>query len=134
MCIRDRHEHPVETLQKVIDIDELLSVQKAIRDIYVDPLVKEYIVSLVNATREHRDVYLGASPRGSLALHRTGQALAALQGRDFVIPDDIKVLAESALAHRIIVSPSARIRNVDTRLVVREILESVPVPLSLIHI
>ncbi len=123
-----QHEHPVETLQKVIDIDELLSVQKAIRDIYVDPLVKEYIVSLVNATREHRDVYLGASPRGSLALHRTGQALAALQGRDFVIPDDIKVLAESALAHRIIVSPSARIRNVDTRLVVREILESVPVP------
>jgi len=96
--------------------------------VYADPLIKEYIVSLVNATREHHDVYLGASPRGSLALHHAGQALAAMQGRDFVIPDDIKMLAEPTLAHRIIVSPSARIKNVDTRAVVREILDQVPVP------
>jgi len=120
--------HPIETLDQVVQVDELLRIQEEVKKIYVDPLIKEYIVSLVNATRDYPDVYLGASPRGSLALHRTGQALAALQGRDFVIPDDIKVLAESTLAHRIIVSPSARIKNVDTRAVVQDILSTVPVP------
>jgi MoxR-like ATPase len=122
------HQHPIEALGQVIEIDELINAQKEVHEVYADPLIKEYIVSLVNATREHHDVYLGASPRGSLALHHAGQALAAMQGRDFVIPDDIKLLAEPTLAHRIIVSPSARIKNVDTRAVVREILDEVPVP------
>jgi MoxR-like ATPase len=120
--------HPIETLEQVVGVEELLHIQEEVKKIYVDPLIKEYIVSLVNATRDYPDVYLGASPRGSLALHRTGQALAALQGRDFVIPDDVKLLAESTLAHRIIVSPSARIKNVDTRAVVQDILSTVPVP------
>jgi MoxR-like ATPase len=120
--------HPIEALEQVVQVDELLTMQEEVKKIYVDPLIKEYIVGLVNATRDYPDVYLGASPRGSLALHRTGQALAALQGRDFVIPDDIKVLAESTLAHRIIVSPSARIKNVDTRAVVQDILSTAPVP------
>jgi len=120
--------HPVEALEQVISVEELLEAQEQVKHIYVDSLVKEYIVSLVNATRHYPDVYLGASPRGSLALYKTGQALAALQGRDFVIPDDIKALAEVTLAHRIIVSPSARIKNVDTRDVVRAIMEAVPVP------
>jgi len=120
--------HPIETLEQVVRVEELLQTQEEVKKIYVDPLIKQYIVTLVNATRDYPDVYLGASPRGSLALHRTGQALAALQGRDFVIPDDIKVLAESTLAHRIIVSPSARIKNVDTRAVVQDILSSIPVP------
>ncbi len=95
---------------------------------YVDELVKNYIVALVHATREYPDVYLGASPRGSLGLHRCGQALAALQGRDYVMPDDIKMLAVSVLAHRLIISPSARIRNVDTRTVVERIAAEEPVP------
>ncbi len=120
--------HPIDNLEQVVQVDELLRIQDEVKKIYVDPLIKEYIVALVNATRDYPDVYLGASPRGSLALHRTGQALAALQGRDFVIPDDVKVLAESTLAHRIIVSPSARIKNVDTRAVVQDILSTVPVP------
>ena len=120
--------HPIETLEQVIPVEELLEAQEQVRHVYVDALVKEYVVSLVNATRTYPDVYLGASPRGSLALYKTGQALAALQGRDFVIPDDIKALAEVTLAHRIIVSPSARIKNVDTRDVVREIMGTVPVP------
>jgi MoxR-like ATPase len=85
-------------------------------------------VAIVEATRHHTEVYLGASPRGSLALYKTGQAMAALAGRDYVLPDDVKALAEVVLAHRIIISPSARIKNVDTRDVVQEILSSVPVP------
>lgn len=120
--------HPIEDIDQVIALDELRAAQTEVKSTYVDPLIKEYIVMLVNATREYPDVYLGSSPRGSLALYKTSQALAALQGRDFVIPDDIKVLATATLAHRIIVSPSARIKNVDTRDVVQDILSTVPVP------
>ncbi len=120
--------HPVETIEQVVTVTDLLQAQEEVKRIYVDPLIKEYIVALVNATRNHPEVYLGASPRGSLALYRTSQVLAALQGRDFVIPDDVKALAEVTLAHRIIISPSARIKNVDTRTVVQEITSTVPVP------
>jgi len=123
-----RYVHPLETIEQIVSTPELLEAQEKIKDTYVDPLIKEYIVTLINATRGFPDVYLGASPRGSLGLYRAGQALAALQGRDFVMPDDVKALAESIVAHRIIVSPSARIKNVDTRDVVQEILASVPVP------
>jgi len=120
--------HPIETLSQVVSANELLAAQEEVKKIYLDPLVKEYIVTLVNATRTHPDVYMGASPRGSLALYRTSQALAAIGGRDYVIPDDIKALAQVTLAHRLIISPSARIRNVDPRAIVEEILQSVPVP------
>ncbi len=120
--------HPLETLGQVVSSEELLQAQEEVKAIHVDPLIKEYIVALVNATRDYPDVYLGASPRGSLGLHKTGQALAAVHGRDYVVPDDIKALAEPVLAHRLIVSPSARIKNVDTRFVVHDILDSVPVP------
>jgi MoxR-like ATPase len=123
-----QYVHPVETLEQVIDVQELLDAQEQVKEIYVDPLVKEYIVGLVNATRNHPDVYLGASPRGSLALYKTGRARAAILGRDYVIPDDVKALAMTTLAHRLIVSPSARIKEVDPRAVIEETLESVPVP------
>lgn len=123
-----QYVHPIETIDQVISVEMLTEAQNLVKQVYVDALVKEYIVSLVQATRDYPDVYLGASPRGSLGLYKTGQALAALRGRDFVLPDDIKALAEVVLAHRIIVSPSARIRNVDTRQVVQEILSTVPVP------
>jgi len=105
-----------------------LEAQAEVKKVYLDPMIKEYIVSIVEATRNHPEVYLGASPRGSLALYKTSQALAAIEGRDYVIPDDIKALAEVTLAHRIIVSPTARLKNVSTRAVVGEILQSVPVP------
>jgi MoxR-like ATPase len=123
-----QHAHPLDALGQVVEASELVAAQQQIKDIYVDTLVKEYTVAVVQATRVYPDVFLGASPRGSLGLYRTGQALAAVQGRDFVTPDDIKALAEVVLAHRIIISPSARIRNIDTRYVVRQVLESVPVP------
>jgi MoxR-like ATPase len=121
-------QHPLTTLEPVIDVTQLLELQEQVRRVYVDPLVKQYIVDITTATRSHQDVYLGASPRGSLALFKTGQARAAIQGRDFVIPDDIKALAEVTLAHRLIINPAARIRNVGPRDVVKEVLNSQAVP------
>jgi len=120
--------HPIESLEQVVTAEELMAVQQAIRDIYVDESVKEYIVDLVTVTRDHPDVYLGASPRGSLALFRAGRAWAALSGRDYVLPDDIKLLAEATLSHRLIVSPSARIKNVEARQVIEDALQHTPVP------
>jgi len=120
--------HPIDNLEQVVTAEELMAVQRAIRDVYVDEAVKEYIVDLVTVTRDHPDVYLGASPRGSLALFRASRAWAALAGRDYVLPDDIKLLAEATLAHRLIVSPSARIKNVDARQVIEDALQHTPVP------
>jgi MoxR-like ATPase len=120
--------HPIEELDQVVTVDELLDAQNQVKQIHVDDLIKTYIVELVNMTREHPDAYLGASPRGSITLYKTAQVRAAMEGRDYVIPDDIKALASTALAHRLIVSPSARIKDVDPRAVVEDVLQSVPVP------
>ncbi|TAM69121.1 MAG: MoxR family ATPase [Chloroflexota bacterium] len=122
-----KRRHPIDALEEVASVDELRALQAAVREIYVDPAVADYIVRLVGATRAHGDVYLGASPRGSLALYKAGQAYAALSGRDYVIPDDIKALAEPALAHRLIVKTAASIRDIDPVAVVAELLESVPI-------
>jgi MoxR-like ATPase len=119
--------HPLDALGEVLSVAELREMQTAVREIYVDASVSEYIVRLVNATRTHPDVYLGASPRGSIALYRAGQARAALLGRDYVIPDDVKALAGPALAHRLIIKTSSSIREVDADTVVRELLETVAV-------
>jgi len=123
-----QYQHPIESVSQVISVEELVEAQNAVKEVYVDPLIKEYIVVLVKATREHPDIYLGASPRGSLAIYQTSRALAAVQDRDYVIPDDVKALVEPTLAHRLIVSPSARIKDVNPRTVVEEIVQSVPVP------
>ncbi len=125
---RQQYIHPIEEIGQVLTVEELLAIQEAVKQVYLDPLIKDYIVALVNATRNHPDVYLGASPRGSLALFRTGQARASLEGRDYVIPDDIKAMAEVTLAHRIIVTPAARIKNINPRAVVKELLDAVPIP------
>ena len=97
--------HPIENLETTVSVDELSKAQEAVRDMYVDDSVKEYIVDLVATTRDHPDVYLGASPRGSLALFRAARAWAAIDGREYVLPDDVKLLAEATLAHRLIVQP-----------------------------
>jgi MoxR-like ATPase len=123
-----QYVHPIQEISQVVGVDELLAVQETVKETYVDQAIKEYVVAVVNATRKHPDVYLGASPRASLALFKATQARAAVLGRDYVIPDDVKALAEYALAHRMIISPAARIRNVGPRAVVREIIDSVPVP------
>jgi MoxR-like ATPase len=123
-----QYVHPIEQTEQVVSVEELLQAQDEIKSVHINSLVKEYIVELVNASRKHPDAYLGASPRGSLALFKTGQARAMLEGRDYVTPDDIKALAQVALAHRLIISPAARIKNVDARYIVDELLHSVPVP------
>ncbi len=123
-----QRERPIDDIQQIVTLEEVFAAQEAVKDVYVDPLVSNYIVDISRATREHNDVYLGASPRGSLGLFRAGQAMAAVAGRDYVVPDDVKRLAESVLSHRVIVSPAARIRSVDTRGIVAGILDFVPVP------
>ena len=120
--------HPIGSLGQAIDVSEVLQLQEAVKVVYCDQLIKQYIVDLVEASRRHPSVYLGASPRGSLALFRSGQARALLQGRDFVLPDDVKALAEAVLAHRLIINPSGRMQEVSGRAVAAELLETVLVP------
>ena len=119
--------HPIEALERVLDLDELRSMQQAVKEVYVDQALASYIVRIAAATRQHPDVYLGASPRGSIALYRSSQALAAIGGRDYVIPDDVKQLAVAVLAHRLIVKSQASLRQVDSERVVQELLTRVPI-------
>ena len=119
--------HPIEAIDKVLELDELREMQTSIKEVYVEQAVASYIVRLVAATREHPDVYLGASPRGSIALYRASQAFAALAGRDYVIPDDVKQLAVAVLAHRLIVKSQASLRQVDSERVVQELLTRIPI-------
>ena len=123
-----QYVHPIATLDQVISQDELLEAQEAVKQVYAHDSVKEYIVNLSIATRNHLDVYLGVSPRGSLALYRTCQAMAAIRRRDYIIPDDVKFLSEPTMAHRLIISPAARIKNVDPKEIIEDILSSVHVP------
>ncbi len=123
-----QRSQPLDEISQVVEVRELVEMQQRTREVYVDRLVREYIVELVNATRQHPDVYLGASPRGSLALDHTAQARATLMGRDYATPDDVKYMAVPTLSHRLIVSPGAGVRNTSTNEVVLELLESVPVP------
>jgi MoxR-like ATPase len=130
MSIIERQEqvHPIETLQAVTTPQEVVGLQEAAKSVYVDRLVRQYIVTLVEATRQHRDVALGASPRASLGLFRAARALALVQDRDYAIPDDIKLLAPAVIAHRLILSPSARMRGVNSIEIVNSLLNEVAVP------
>ena len=125
---RQQFLHPIESLEQTVSEKDVLEAQEEVKKVFVAPAVKAYMVDITRRTREFPDVYLGASPRGSLALFRTSQARAAISGRDFVLPDDVKVLAESALSHRVILGPAARLRDLDAAEVIDEILGSVPVP------
>jgi MoxR-like ATPase len=125
---RQQLRHPIEVLEAVIEVDELLEAMETIKKIFVSLPVKRYVVDLMNRTRLNQDVYLGASPRGSLALFRTAQAMAAMGGRNFVLPDDVKKLAVAVMAHRVIVGPAARLRDLSAERIVQEILENTSVP------
>jgi MoxR-like ATPase len=125
---RQQLRHPIETLKSVIKVAEIKEAMQEIKKIYVSEGIKRYAVELTNRTRQNEDIYLGASPRGSLALFRTGQAAAALNGRDYVLPDDIKRMAVPVLAHRIIVGPAARLRELSAEQIVQEIVDNTPVP------
>ena len=128
MLDRQHQRHPLDSLHQVITVDDLKAAQDAVKSVHVAPSIREYIVSLVEATRKHDEVFLGASPRGSIALFNASRAWAAVRGRDFVLPDDVKFLAVPTLAHRIIVGPSARMQGYDSRGVMNDLLRTVPVP------
>ena len=130
MDILDRQQraHPVDTLEAVTTAEELLRVQQAVREVFVEALIRRYIVDLADATRQHPDVYVGASPRASLSLYRASQAWALLRGREYVIPDDVKALASAAFAHRVIVQPAARVKDVNSQTILEDVTNSLPVP------
>lgn len=130
ILLRYEHEDPLETLKPVLASQALLDLQQKTRLTKVEESVREYLVQVARATRAHPAVELGVSPRGTLSLYKTSQALAALRGRDYVIPDDIKHLAPSVLTHRIIIHPQTRLRGRSPEQVITEIVDSVPVPVE----
>lgn len=130
MLERQQLQHPLETLEPVVDIETLLELQRAVRAVYLEDSLKQYLVALVSATRSHPDVELGASPRGSLALMRLAQALAASEERDYVIPDDLRTVAVPALCHRLTLAPDRQMRGTTTESIIQELLEAHPPPLG----
>lgn len=128
MLERLQFGHPIEELSPVVTAADVLSSQEAVRNIFVDEKIRRYILELIHATRDHEEVALGGSPRASIALFRTGQALAAVSGREFVLPDDIKKMAMPVLGHRLILRPESRLRKINAATVVKEILGEIPVP------
>jgi MoxR-like ATPase len=120
--------HPIDALQPVVSVDELVACQKAVREVYVDDKVRRYLMQIVHDTRAHDDIGLGGSPRASLALFRTSQAMAALRGRNYVLPDDVKKVAPPALTHRIILKPESRLRKVTANALIEEIIAEIAVP------
>lgn len=125
-----RFRHPIEDLNPVVTLEDVLSLQEKIKEVYVDETIIQYILDIVSATRKHSDIAVGSSPRGSLALYRTSQALAYIRGRDYVLPDDIKELTPLVLSHRVILKSESRLRGYTTRSVISSILASVEVPVG----
>lgn len=123
-----QHEHPLTQLRPVVSADELVACQQAIREVRVDDKVRAYLMQIVHDTREHDDLGLGGSPRASIALFRTSQALAALRGRSYVLPDDVKRVSSPVLTHRVIVKPESRLRRVTAEQIVEDIVAEIAVP------
>lgn len=130
MLVNLRRQHPIEALSPVVDGAEAPALAQQVWEVHVDETVRDYIVRLVNATREHADLLLGASPRGSLALYKTSQAWAAIHGRDYVLPDDVKRLAPLSLAHRCLVHPESALRGRTAVGILAELLNQVPLDLG----
>jgi MoxR-like ATPase len=133
ILINLRREHPITKIDKVVDGHELLVLQKRVWDVNVDDTLQDYIVALAESTRNHPDLSLGVSPRGSLALLKAAQALAAIRGRDYVIPDDIKTLVPLTLSHRLILKPEAELRGRTARTILEDVLEKTPLDLGRVN-
>jgi len=123
-----QHSHPIDSLEPVVSSEELVACQKACREVYVDDKVRRYIMQIVHDTRSHDDISLGGSPRASIAMFRTSQAMASLRGRNFVLPDDVKRVAGPVLTHRMILKPESRLRKITPGSVVDEIVADIAVP------
>jgi MoxR-like ATPase len=123
-----QRSHPLNALEPVVTAQELVTCQKAVREVHVDPKVRQYLMQIVHLTRENEDLALGGSPRASIALFRTGQAMAAIRGRNYVQPDDVKRIASSVLTHRLILKPESRLRKVTAEQVVQDVIDEIAVP------
>jgi MoxR-like ATPase len=130
MLGRLQHGHPIDDLEPVVTAQEVIAAQEGAREVHVDDKVRRYLLEIVHGTRTHDDVQLGGSPRASLALFRTSQAYAAIQGRNFVLPDDVKRMVQPVLAHRIILRPESRLRKVTPAALLHEIVGDVRVPVT----
>jgi MoxR-like ATPase len=130
ILLRFERQDPLQKLEPVVQAAEILAMQQQIREIRVENSVRDYVVQVCRATREHEDIQLGASPRATMALYRTSQALAAIRGRDFVIPDDVKTLTPYVLTHRLVINPQTRLRGRAPQDVVQEVVDTVPVPVE----
>jgi MoxR-like ATPase len=126
-----RGEHPIERLEQVVDAAELLEHQRAVWEVHVEASVRDYVIAVARATREHPELTLGASPRATLALYKAAQAYAAMHDRDYVLPDDVKRLAVPTLAHRLIVRPESALRGRSAEAIVSAILETAELSLGL---
>ncbi|KEO81528.1 AAA family ATPase [Tumebacillus flagellatus] len=130
MLSRQQMAHPIEAIQQVTDLETLQEMQRKVREVHVDESLRSYIVKITTETRKHQAVYLGASPRGSLALFRASQALAFVLGRNYVVPDDVKQLVPVTLGHRIILKSEARLGGQSVDQVLSDILRGIPVPVT----
>jgi MoxR-like ATPase len=130
ILLRFAQADPLATLAPIITPEEILALNTAVRQITVEDSVRQYMVEVCRATRHHEDIELGASPRATLALYRTCQALAAVRGRNFVIPDDVKALIPAVLTHRLVVNPQTRLRGRTAENVIRDVVATVPVPVD----
>jgi MoxR-like ATPase len=130
MLSRLQMGHPIDDLKPVVSADDVIACQEAIRAIHVDDKVKRYILEVVHASRDNEDVLLGGSPRASIALFRTAQSLAAISGRDFAMPDDVKKMAQPVLAHRLILKPESRLRKRTPAAVVKDLVDDARVPIT----
>jgi len=128
MLVRLQHGHPLETLEPVVTADQLHACQQAVRNVHVDPKIRHYLTKIVHGTREQEDLSLGASPRASIALFRGAQAMAALRGRAYVQPDDVKRIAGAVLNHRVIVRPESRLRKITAEAIIQEVVAEIAVP------
>lgn len=123
-----QHTHPLNSLQPVVTADELVACQTAVREVHIDTKVRQYLLQIVHLTREHEELSLGGSPRASIALFRTSQAMAAIRGRNYVQPDDVKRIAPPVLTHRLILKPESRLRRVTAEQVVQDVIDEIAVP------
>ncbi|MEX0818787.1 MAG: MoxR family ATPase [Pirellulaceae bacterium] len=123
-----QHTHPLNSLEPVVTAAELVACQTAVREVHIDLKVRQYLLQIVHLTREHEELSLGGSPRASIAMFRTAQAMAAIRGRNYVQPDDVKRIAAPVLTHRLILRPESRLRRVTAEQVVQEVIDEIAVP------
>jgi len=130
IILRQNKAHPIQSLEPVVEVGDIVMLQSEVPNVYVDASLRQYLLQIVDATRHDPNILLGASPRGSIALYKAAQAYALLSGRDYVIPEDIKTLAADVLKHRLVLRSETRLKNIDARAIIDRILNNIPVPME----